>query len=263
MKLLPSITFLLLLFSNSVLASFGGGTWTFQQETERCITMQGRGYFNECLQRGYSYETLETSSSTSFGDITFLTDTIKIGGTVVFQGAYKIQFICSECNYSDANSNFRLAFKEAALTTAFSTRARSRNGSQVNEQPQNNNGGSFSQDFKNFGDGLKSFSEAFRGWFKDEVKNESRMVVVKSPHGVIIISYNAQTGTHKIVADLRNSKRNADGSISFTANISTSESGQYLQTLRDVFGADVFERGGCRLTYTGSGDRYTVDTTCW
>lgn len=266
-----SVIFIIVLcsvFSSFETKSLGlGDEISFEELMRVCVDSPDPSYMDLCNQRGFQYETLETELySESNNLINFKSEVVLSGSTPLKQVHHNFEFICVNCELPMSNSqltsffsSFRNAFKSAAMTSTFSTKRTKRNGRNTQEPAVNNNGGSFSQDFKNIADGTKTFTEAFSEAYKTlfDDSDDNPIVVLVDQTGSPVALIKVVGDTHTVVSNFSNATTSDDGSMSFTANVSISDASHYLSALSTMTGYR------CETVWTGSNEDMVAQTVCY
>ena len=247
-------------------AAFGGDNLSFEELVRVCIDDVEPNSMSFCNSYGFNYETLETSLLTDEGDvISFKTQVVLSGAKVLVQSNSGFTILCHSC-LSDSIDNqavlvkFKSSFELASINSAFNTQRTKRNNKKTPDVTSKNNGSSFSEDFKNFGSGLKDFSAAFDSLFSnyDSSKDDSSMILIENAEGKPHALVRIDAGKYVLVVDFTKATRSSDGSVSFSGSLSPGSYNDYTKSVGIIFGGMT-----CRTTYTGSDENMVAQTTCW
>jgi hypothetical protein len=264
-RLLCFLSVFSIFISNNATA-FGGDNLSFEELVRVCVDDVEPNSMSLCNNYGFNYETLETSLLTDDGDvISFKTQVVLSGDQVLVQSNSGFTLLCHSC-LSDPIDNqavlakFKSSFELASINSAFTTQRTKRNNKKTPDVTRKNNGSSFSEDFKNFGSGLKDFSAAFDSLFSnyDSSKDDSNMILIVNAEGKPHALVSVNDGKYVLVVDFTKATRSSDGSVSFGGRLSTGSFNDYTKSVGIIFSGM-----RCRTTYTGSDDNMVAQTTCW
>jgi hypothetical protein len=229
-----------------------------------CVADPDVNYIQQCNSLGIVYETLYTELFTAQNEkITFTTNTVVANGEPLTQKHSGLAIYCNSCNdnsYSDLKLRVNVAFEYAAYDNGFNTTLVSRNGKKKNEPSKPNNGGTFSNAYKEFAEGTKIFAEVWAKFSGGE-REEFRFDLLITAEGkVLAIVKIFVEDSPVVVASFENTIINADGSFSYDASMNGSDVDSFESFMDKVFEPRTGSR--CTIVYTGTVDHMTAQVIC-
>ena len=224
----------------------------FETYIRACIYKPDASYMGQCNEMGVDYEKIDTTLYSENNDsISFSTNVIKSRAVIFKQFHHDFIINCNVCSaptsVSDtfsAFTRFKKAFESSALHSAFTSTVVTRNNRNTSEPSVQNNGTSFSEDFKNFASGTIDFKDVFASLFDSGDQN---IVLVKDSRGEPFALIEIKNGKYSLVADLTKTVKNSDGSTLFNANLSTSNTQPFVDI---VYGGSLNIGTHCKIAFT-------------
>lgn len=258
--------FLLSSFPTTAVANFGNEL-SFEELTRICIEDQDPNYMSECNGYGFDYETLETTVGvTDNGKVSFNTDVVIFNGRYLKKESYNFIQVCSNCG-SEPQTTFlprlvlelKESFQISSNLSSFSTKRTKINGEISSTSPTNNNGSTFSDDFKNFAEGMLTFAQAYERFLEVD-DNGAKLIIVQDENDNVIILAKIVNEQYILITDFRQAIHKSDDSISFTGNMSPADTQAYLDIIDFKFMAG---GGSCHTVWSGVDNDMVAQTVCF